>query len=72
MEDTYTIMRVFAATGGLLFMFLAFIGVVLFVFRPGSRKIHQDTANIPFRYDDKPARSDTTLGQDAHLTEARQ
>lgn len=72
MEDTYTLMRVFAATGGLLFMFLAFVGVVLFVFRPGSRKIHRDSANIPFRHDDKPARSGTTPGQDAHLMEARQ
>jgi cytochrome c oxidase cbb3-type subunit 4 len=36
-------------------MFVFFIGVVVWAFRPGSRKIHEDTANIPFRYDDKPA-----------------
>jgi len=72
MEDSYTIMRVFAGTGGLLFMFLAFIGVVLFIFRPGSRKGHQDRANIPFRHDDKPARRQSGTDRDAHLTEARQ
>ena len=55
MEDTYTIMRVFAGSWGLLFMFLVFVGVVLWAFRPGSRSVHRDTANIPFRHDDAPA-----------------
>jgi cytochrome c oxidase cbb3-type subunit 4 len=39
--------------------------------RPGSRKVHRDTANIPFRHDDKPARSIVTGSSDAHLEEAR-
>lgn len=72
MEDTYTIMRVFAGSAGLVFMFLVFVGIVLWAFRPGSRKVHQDTANIPFRHDDKPARAPLPGAQDAHLTEARQ
>ncbi|WP_370251937.1 cbb3-type cytochrome c oxidase subunit 3 [Nioella sp.] len=72
MEDTYTIMRVFAGSWGLVFMFLVFAAVVLFAFRPGSRKVHRDTANIPFRHDDKPARSMLTGSPDAQLTEARQ
>ena len=72
MEDTYTIMRVFAGSWGLLFMFLVFVGVVLWAFRPGSRSVHRDTANIPFRHDDKPARAPLPGVQDAHLTEARQ
>jgi len=72
MEDSYTIMRIFAGTGGLIFLFLAFIGMILFIFRPGSRKVHQDSANIPFRHDDKPARSNETDDSDAHMREARQ
>ena len=72
MEDTYTIMRVFAGSWGLVFMFLVFAAVVLFAFRPGSRKVHRDTANIPFRHDDKPARAPLPGAQDAHLMEARQ
>ncbi|MFV1878526.1 MULTISPECIES: cbb3-type cytochrome c oxidase subunit 3 [Nioella] len=72
MEDTYTIMRVFAGSWGLVFMFLVFVVVILFTLRPGSRKVHQDTANIPFRHDDKPARAPLPGAQDAHLTEARQ
>ena len=55
MEETYTIMRVFAGSWGLIFLFAAFVIVVLFTLRPGSRRVHRDTANIPFRHDDKPA-----------------
>ena len=42
-------------------LFTAFIVAVLFAFRPGSGKVHRDSANIPFRHDDKPA-ADTPAG----------
>ena len=51
----YHILREFADSWVLLLLFLFFIGVVFWAFRPGSRKVHKDTANIPFRHDDKPA-----------------
>ena len=50
--DWYSILREFADSWFLLAMFLFFAGVVLFTFRPGSRKLHQDIANIPLRNDD--------------------
>jgi cytochrome c oxidase cbb3-type subunit 4 len=53
--ETYTALRAFADSWHLLFMFLFFIGMVLFVFRPGSRKLHDDSANMIFRNDDRPA-----------------
>ena len=53
--ETYTALRAFADSWHLLFMFLFFIGVVLFVFRPGSRKVHDETSNMIFRNDDRPA-----------------
>lgn len=53
--DLYTIARQFADSWALLALFLVFIGVVLWAFRPGSRRVHDDIANIPFRHDDKPA-----------------
>jgi cytochrome c oxidase cbb3-type subunit 4 len=71
MEDTYTIMRVFAGSWGMMFLLLSFLGVILFTLRPGSRKIHRDTANIPFRYDDRPA-SEDELAQTRQFKEARQ
>ena len=53
--ETYTFLRQFADSWMLLMLFAFFIGVVLWVLRPGSSKAHRDTANIPFRHDDKPA-----------------
>lgn len=50
----YQAMRTFADSWGLLFMVLVFVGVTLFAFRPGSRRIADDAANIPLRDDDKP------------------
>lgn len=54
MESTYTLLREFADSWMLLAMTLMFIGVVIFTFRPGSRRVHDDIADIPLRNDDKP------------------
>ncbi|NQW13940.1 MAG: cbb3-type cytochrome c oxidase subunit 3 [Rhodobacter sp.] len=50
--DTYSILREFADSWGLLAMFLFFAGVVLYTFRPGSKSLHSDAANIPLRHGD--------------------
>jgi cytochrome c oxidase cbb3-type subunit 4 len=49
--ETYTAMRHFADSWGLVFMFAVFIGVVLFMFRPGARKAANDAAQIPLKED---------------------
>jgi len=49
--ETYSWMREFADSWMLLAMTLFFLGVVVWAFRPGSRKTHLETANIPFRND---------------------
>lgn len=53
--DTYTALRQFADSWGLLAMTLAFLGIVLWALRPGTRAVHADTAAIPFRHEDAPA-----------------
>ncbi len=53
--DLYTITRQFADSWALLALFLVFVAVVLWAFRPGSRRVHDDISNIPFRHEDKPA-----------------
>ena len=53
--ETYTWLRAFADSWFLLLMFLFFIGAVIFAFRPGSRKVHDETANMIFRNDRSPA-----------------
>ncbi|MEQ9695289.1 cbb3-type cytochrome c oxidase subunit 3 [Shimia sp. SDUM112013] len=53
--ETYSFLREFADSWMLLFLFLFFIGVIVWVFRPGATKEYSDTADIPFRHEDKPA-----------------
>ena len=58
--ETYSLLREFADSWMLLALFTFFIGMVIWVFRPGSRKIDQDIADIPFRHEDKPAPAKST------------
>lgn len=50
--ETYSFLRELADSWVLLLMTAFFIGAILWAFRPGSRAIHEETANIPFRNDD--------------------
>ncbi|EAU45737.1 MULTISPECIES: CcoQ/FixQ family Cbb3-type cytochrome c oxidase assembly chaperone [Salipiger] len=52
--ELYNTLRHFADSWGLLAMFVFFLGVIVWALRPGSRKTHEDVANIPFRNEDKP------------------
>lgn len=47
----YDTMRAFADSWGLLFLMIFFIGVVLFVFRPGGHKAAERAAQIPLKDD---------------------
>jgi cytochrome c oxidase cbb3-type subunit 4 len=53
--ELYTLLREFADSWMLLFLFIVFIGIIVWAFRPGSTKAYEDTANIPFRHVDAPA-----------------
>ncbi|MGB8622977.1 MAG: cbb3-type cytochrome c oxidase subunit 3 [Paracoccaceae bacterium] len=67
--DTYSLLRHLADSWVLLALTLFFIGVVFWAFRPGSRRDHEESANIPFRHEDKPAGDDDKSG--AQHKEAR-
>ncbi|KFE33705.1 CcoQ/FixQ family Cbb3-type cytochrome c oxidase assembly chaperone [Thioclava atlantica] len=56
----YHLLREFADSWFLIFLFVFFIGVFLWVFRPGARKTYEDTSAIPFRNEDKPASSEAS------------
>lgn len=47
--DTYSILRQLADSWFLLAMFCFFVGAILWVFRPGSRGLHDDASQIPLR-----------------------
>lgn len=53
--ETYTFLRTFADSWMLLFLTLVFLGVIVWAFRPGSRRTHQDAATSIFRNEDRPA-----------------
>lgn len=63
--DTYSIFREIADSWVLLAMFAFFASAVIWAFRPGSRGVHNDTADIPFRHEDKPAAEGDTVIQEA-------
>ena len=52
----YHIFREFADSWALLVMFALFVGVIVWASRPGSKEMHRDTASIPFRHEDRPAK----------------
>jgi len=64
--ETYTLLRAFADSWHLLFMFCFFIGVFVYILRPGVKKVHRDTANMIFRNDDKPAAPDNRQRHAGH------
>jgi cytochrome c oxidase cbb3-type subunit 4 len=47
----YNAFRHFADSWGLIYLFVLFIGVVIFLLRPGARQKADDAAQIPFRED---------------------
>ncbi len=53
--DTYGLLRAFADSWALLLLFLFFVGVFLWAWRPGSRPVHDAIANSIFRHDRQPA-----------------
>jgi len=55
--ETYSLLRQFSDSWMLLVLFLIFVGVIVWVFRPGSRKVHDEPANSIFRNDERPAPS---------------
>ena len=61
--ETYSFLRGLADSWALLVLVLFFLGVILFVFRPGSRKAHRDAAESIFRNENRPADADEKEGR---------
>lgn len=52
--ETYSFLRELADSWVLLAMFVFFIGVIIWAFRPGSTDIYASVADIPLRNDTRP------------------
>ena len=48
---SYDEMRFLGGVTGLVLLFAFFVGVLIFIFRPGSRKRYDDASRIPFKED---------------------
>ncbi len=48
----YTFLRALADSWALVALFLIFLGIIAWAFRPGSRELHEEIANTPFRNDE--------------------
>ena len=53
--DTYSFLRQLADSWALVVLFAIFVGVVIWVWRPGARRLHDDAASSIFRNESKPA-----------------
>lgn len=45
----YSTLREFADSWGLLYLVVLFVGVILYTFRPGSKKGAEEAAQIPLK-----------------------
>lgn len=45
----YETLRQIADSWGLIYLFVLFVGIILFTFRPGSKQIAEKIAEIPFK-----------------------
>lgn len=52
--ERYSFLRTFADSWMLLALTLFFVGMIVWIFRPGARPLHQDAANLVFRNEMKP------------------
>ena len=51
--ELYTYLRQFADSWGLLYMMAVFLVVVIYTFRPGSKKFYEEQAQIPLQEESK-------------------
>ncbi|MGH1426057.1 MAG: cbb3-type cytochrome c oxidase subunit 3 [Pseudooceanicola sp.] len=63
--DLYSLLREFADSWMLLTLFIFFVGMIFWVFRPGSKKSHSDSASIPFRHEEAPGQVTTNARPNA-------
>lgn len=56
--ERYSFLRELADSWALLALVLFFVGAILFVFRPGARRLQRDAAESIFRHETRPAKAD--------------
>jgi cytochrome c oxidase cbb3-type subunit 4 len=62
--DTYSFLRELADSWVLLAMCVFYFGAIIWAFRPGSRALHADISDIPFRNETLPIELHDTADTD--------
>ncbi len=70
--ETYSFLRELADSWVLLALCIFYIGAIAWAFRPGSRAVHDEIANIPLKDDSESAdfQDDRTNGAPSRTTGA--
>ncbi len=63
--EIYQALRTFADTWGLVVLFLFFVLMIIWLFRPGARKLHDDASRQIFRNEDRPKPPEDAKRHDA-------
>ncbi|MFN4156931.1 MAG: cbb3-type cytochrome c oxidase subunit 3 [Gemmobacter sp.] len=63
--ETYSFLRQMADSWALLLMTAMFVGIIIWAFRPGGRKVQHEAATAIFRNEDRPARDPSTDDKEA-------
>ncbi|NNL18435.1 MAG: cbb3-type cytochrome c oxidase subunit 3 [Boseongicola sp.] len=58
--ETYSFLRELADSWVLLAMVIFYVGAIVWAFRPGSKSVHADIADIPFRNETLPTETPST------------
>jgi cytochrome c oxidase cbb3-type subunit 4 len=68
----YHILREIADSWVLLALFIFFVATFAWAWRPGSRRVHDDAANVPFRHEDSPHETRETDAADRSPSEKQE
>jgi cytochrome c oxidase cbb3-type subunit 4 len=69
--ETYSLLRQFADSWMLLALFLFFVGVIVWVYRPSRRRAHEEASMVIFRNERAPARDPVADAAPKPASEAR-
>ncbi len=54
-------LQAYVGTSVMVLFVLLFAFILLWIFRPGTKKLYKDTASIPFRHENKPIPDDEEI-----------